>query len=172
MRRAVLVEIDPYEEYGRPSGAHAESLRKSAERRQARLESRSLTEHSAPMVGTLQEREERAKQQQMGRYLKSLTLRKKELLDGPHGEHFARLIKFLDQMDITTAPELIEAVRNSVWLSDTDQATKNEALWLIDSAIMRLRIKEGLSPFDDPLMGEEPNAFLIIRKLLTGVGSI
>jgi hypothetical protein len=165
-------EVDPYAEYGAPSGAYAESLRKSAERREARLFAKAQTEHSAPMVGTPQEREERDKQKQMARYLKSLTVRKQELLQGPHGEHFARLVKFLDQMDITTAPELIEAVKNSVWLSDTDQTAKNDALWLIDSAIIKLRIREGLPPFDDPLWDQPPNAFEIIRHHLTGVGHL
>jgi hypothetical protein len=166
-----MTEIDPYAAYGAPSVAYAESMRKSAERRQARLEHRAQNEHGAPMVGTPQEREERAKQQQMARYLKSITVRKQELLQGRHAEHFRELVKFLEQMDITTAPELIDAVKDSVWLSDTDRATKNDALWLIDSAITKLRIKEGLPPFDDPLMGEDPNAFMIIRKHLTGVGN-
>jgi hypothetical protein len=166
------VEIDPYEEYGRPSAAFVEAQRKASERRQARLESKAQTEHRAPMVGTMQEREERAQQQQWSRYLKWQTTYKKELLDGPHGAHFARLIGFLNQMDLNAAPELVDAVKNSTWLSEADQKTKLDALRLIDRAIIKLREKEGLSPFDDPLMGEEPNAFLIIRKELTGVGHI
>ena len=147
-------------------------MEKAAARREARLIAKSQTEHRAPMVGTMQEREERAKQQQWAAYQKWQTVHKKELLEGPDGEHFAKLIKFLDQLTIDSAPDLIEAVKDLVWLSDANHKTKLEALRLIDHTIIKLREKEGLPIFDDPLMGEEPNAFMKIRKILTGVGNI
>jgi hypothetical protein len=165
-----LVVTDPFEEYGKPTGAYAASLAKTAARREAKLRAKAETEHSAPMVGTPQEREERAKQQQFSRYLKSITLRKLELLEGACAADFEKLIRFLDQMTINTAPALVEAVKNSVWLSEADQKVKEDALWLIDTTIVSLRVKAGLSPFDDPIFEAAPNAFQIIRKVLTGVG--
>ena len=75
-------------------------------------------------------------------------------------------------MTLDSSAELIEAVKTSEWLRDCSQKTRNEALWLIDGAIIKLRTKNGMCPFDDPIMDQPPNAFLIIRKILTGVGDI
>jgi hypothetical protein len=159
-------------DYAKPTGAHAAALEKSAARRLARLEEKALTEHTVPMVGTPQERAERDKQRQLAIYFKGLTLHKKQLMEGPHGEQFKLLIKYLNQMTIADAATLVDAVKDSAWLSTTDQPTKNDALRIIDSTIVGLRINNGMCPFDDPMIGQEPNAFLLIRKILTGVGHL
>lgn len=169
---SVSEEEDGFSEYAKPTGAYAEALAKSAARREKKLIEKSQETHNAPMIGTPQEREERDKQRQWAIYEKTLSLRKAELLAGPSGHHFALLIKFLNQMTLDDAGTLIEGVKNSIWLSDADQTDKNDALWLIDTYIIRLRVKNGMSPFSDPLMEDPPNAFLIIRKTLTGVGHI
>lgn len=104
-------------------------------------------------------------------YEKSITLRRAKLFEGENGEHFKKLNTFLRNLTINDAPKLIEGVENSIWLSSADQKTKEDALWLIDSTIIGLRMKSGLPPFDDPLIGQQPNAFLQIRKTLTGVGN-
>jgi len=108
----------------------------------------------------------------MNLYQKGLVLERKKLLEGPHAEHFQKLCKFLDQMTLNDAGILIDAVKDSVWLSETDQRAKNDALRLIDNTIIKLREEAGLAPFDDSLMGEPPNAYLVIRKILTGVGNL
>jgi hypothetical protein len=41
-----------------------------------------------------------------------------------------------------------------------------EILALVDAAIVRLRERSALTPFDDPLPHEPPNAFQIIKELL------
>lgn len=164
---------DPYSDYGKPTGAYAESLRKSAERRKAKLIAKAQTEHSAPMVGTMAERAERDKQRQWSRYEKWRVAYRKDLMTGPQGDQFTKLVAYLDAMTMESASGLIDAVKSSAWLSAADVKTKYDALSLINDKIIKLRESAGLPPFDDslPFTDETPTAFQVIRKHLLGVGS-
>lgn len=88
-------------------------------------------------------------------------------LSGPHGGGFERLVTFLDQMTLQSASELIELVRAGNW-DAADRDTRFLVLDLVGNAIMRLRERHDLPPFDDPLSwtGAPPNAFLILREHL------
>jgi hypothetical protein len=84
-------------------------------------------------------------------------------LAGPHGGTLQALIAFLTTMKSSSA--LIEHVRAGNWQT-TDADTRFLALHLINAAIIQLREQQGLVPFDDPLPGAPPAAFLVIRELL------
>jgi hypothetical protein len=82
--------------------------------------------------------------------------RKQELaaaLIGPDGEKIKALIAQLDKLTLNTIPELAAFVRANGWPS----AAAN-TLFLVrrmaSESIVRLRERNGLPPFDDPLPGE------------------
>src|SRR5262249_56003932 len=83
-------------------------------------------------------------------------------LAGPHGGALARLVAFLDTMTMESASALVERVRADDWPS-ADDDMRFLALRLVGEAIMRLRERSGLEPFDDPLFDRPPSAFLVLR---------
>jgi hypothetical protein len=85
------------------------------------------------------------------------------LLSGPHGGAAQALLDFLEHME-SDARGLIEHVQSGPW-RDADQDARFLVLVLVDAAIIRLRERDGLIPFDDPL-DEEKSAYLHIRELL------
>jgi hypothetical protein len=87
------------------------------------------------------------------------------LLKGPHGAAAQTLIDFLEHMEVSDAPELIAHVSAGPWRG-VDADARFLILVLVDAAIIHLRERAGLVPFDDPLRDEESNTFLTIRKLL------
>jgi hypothetical protein len=92
------------------------------------------------------------------------------LLSNPHiGDKVDALIKYLKTLGPESAPALIDYIENSEWLRNADADVRQICLGWIDGAIIRVRVQTGRPPFDDGLEDEAPNAFQIIRKLLTGV---
>lgn len=89
------------------------------------------------------------------------------LLSGPHGQAARDLCGFLAGMTLASAGELIEFVRQGPWRS-TDSDTRFEILSLVDAAIIRMREKHELPPFDDaaPFSDEPLTAFQIVRDQL------
>jgi hypothetical protein len=88
-----------------------------------------------------------------------------EMLVAAHGEAACTLLSFLDRMTINQAAELIVLIEQGPWrYANAD--VRFEVLALVDAAIIRLREKQGLVPFDDPLVGEPANVFQIIRESL------
>jgi hypothetical protein len=87
------------------------------------------------------------------------------LLKGPHGAAAQTLIDFLERMELSDAPELIARVSAGPWRG-VDADTRFLILVLVDAAVIHLRERAGLMPFDDRLRDEESNTFLTIRKLL------
>src|SRR5262249_6192321 len=83
-----------------------------------------------------------------------------EALAGKQGERLKRLLQFLETMTLRSAAELIGRARE---FQAVDADLRFQVLHLIDDAIVRLRERHKLLPFDDPLPGQPPNAFLIIR---------
>jgi hypothetical protein len=86
------------------------------------------------------------------------------LLTGPHGAAARALLDFLDRMQPDNEHDLIELVQSGPW-RDADADTRFLILALVDAAIIRLRERDDLVPFDDPIDAEE-STFLIIRKML------
>jgi hypothetical protein len=86
------------------------------------------------------------------------------LLSGPHGGVAQALLDFLEHME-SDEHGLIEHVQSGPW-RDADADARFLVLVLVDAAVIRLRERAGLVPFDDPLHDEESNTFLTIRKLL------
>jgi len=70
----------------------------------------------------------------------------------------------LEDLRIEDGDLLIEMTR--VW-QPADRNTRFLVLHLIDSAMTELRERYLLSPFDDPIFDEPPNAFLLIRDILS-----
>jgi hypothetical protein len=86
-------------------------------------------------------------------------------LAGPHGEALSQLVVFLDQATMVSVVGLTELVRAGDW-GAADPDVRFLVLDLIGNAIMRLRERDGLEPFDDGLPGEPPTTFQIVRELL------
>jgi hypothetical protein len=87
------------------------------------------------------------------------------LVAGPHGDAVGRLFDFLDGMTLDQGAALIELIKGGPWRQAAAD-TRFEVLALIDTAIVGLRTRSGLSPFDDALPGNRPNVFLGIREVL------
>ena len=90
--------------------------------------------------------------------------RKQELLTGPYAEAATKLADFLEHMDIGDANVLVELVESQCWRM-CDDDTRFLVTDLISHAIVYLRERADMEPFDDPIDGET-NAFLTIRELL------
>ena len=85
-------------------------------------------------------------------------------LVGLHRDVLTRLMAQLKAQ--RSARELVNFVAAQDW-SVVDADTRAIALFEINNAIVTLRERRGLPPFDDPLPGAPPNAFQVIRKILT-----
>lgn len=117
------------------------------------------------MVPTALEKAEREKHQQVRLWRAWQREKEAGLLNGPYSARVRALRDFTRTMTIDSAPELVGLVEKATWLRQADKDVRGEVLSLIGNAIIRLREREGLLPFDDPLDGEL-NAFLQIRELL------
>ena len=69
-------------------------------------------------------------------------------------------------MTLDQGAALIELIKGGPWRHAAAE-TRFEVLVLIDTAIVGLRTRCGLPPFDDALPGDRPNVFLHIREVLT-----
>lgn len=92
--------------------------------------------------------------------------RQETLLASPIGREVKGLLTFLRTMTLSSAPALVRLVETASWMRNAEPPTRAELLWLIDRGITRLRVREGLPPFDDALPGEPDSAFLTIREAL------
>jgi hypothetical protein len=87
------------------------------------------------------------------------------LLEGPHADAARSLLAQLNQLTMADSEHLINCVRSGPWVT-ADATVRQTLLAIIDNTIIELRERNGLPPFDDPLPGEPPNAFLTLRELL------
>jgi hypothetical protein len=85
------------------------------------------------------------------------------LLAGPHGPAARELIAFLRTMTLTDGAALVARARD--W-QHADAGSRFEILSLIDGAITAVREERNLVPFDDPLHGDQPSVFLVVREML------
>lgn len=88
------------------------------------------------------------------------------ILRGEHGEQWQALTKIVRSMTLPETVYLPEYIGRQSWLLDAERAVREIALTMIDSAIIRLRIRDGRSPMDDALPGQPPTVFEQIRDLL------
>lgn len=146
--------------------AYSKARDKSAERRLAKLVVKS--EADAPMVASPADKERFEKQELLKRFNKAMTARRKTLLEGHHQHEIKGLFQILDSLTPTSPPALMSYLAKCQWFVNADYSTRHDILWVIDTEIMRFRVRQGLSPFDDGLPDEAPTAFRICRHHLTG----
>jgi predicted component of type VI protein secretion system len=86
----------------------------------------------------------------------------------PHGKPLWKLHATLGHFGIGDARQMREYVQREVdsWLGAQPHDIRYEALRLIDSRIIRIRMNAGLVPFDDPLPGEPDKLFQQFKKML------
>jgi hypothetical protein len=86
-------------------------------------------------------------------------------LAGPHGAKLAALLGFLEGLTLAAVPRTLERVRADAWAA-ADADTRFLVLCLINAAIVRLRERAGLEPFDDPMLDQPPDPMLVLRGVL------
>jgi hypothetical protein len=128
------------------------------------------SEDSAPMVPTKLEKEQRDNTVQFQRYKKAVRAESEALLNSQHGANYRILLAILKRMTPQSSRELIDYVKGARWIAQCDQDQKFTVLSVIDMAIIRLRIRDGRAPFDDPLPDEPDSAFVVIRRIINGQG--
>jgi hypothetical protein len=90
-----------------------------------------------------------------------------QVLAGPHGAMVERLVFILKSLTLESAPLQLAYVRGIDW-SAVDYPTRLVILHEVNTAITRMRERNGLYPFDDGVPGERANVFQVIRGILTG----
>jgi hypothetical protein len=149
--------LNPFEAHGA-----AQLSTKARDKRIAKLVVNS--ERDAPMVPSPSEKAIRETQNQYAQYEKTLRAEKKAFTESGK---FNALLGILDHLSFDSATVLINHVQATDWQQfSVDE--RHTALSIIDGAIMRLRIREGLAPFDDGAPYEPPTVFCIVRHLITG----
>jgi hypothetical protein len=135
---------------------------RAAERRLAKLVVKS--EADAPMVASPSEKAAYERSRQLRHYNKMLTQRRLDLLNGPQGVQIKGLLQLMDTLSPSSAPALMSFLAGCNWFLGCDRGTRQDILSLISIGIARHRVRNGLPPFDDSLIGEPPTAFEIIRS--------
>jgi hypothetical protein len=123
-------------------------------------------EKRAAMKPTAQEQESIDKRRLLRTHSRWRRRQIKEHLARPYWVEFRELAAFLRKMTINDADRLVDFVKRATWLKSGPYAARFCALMLVGDTIARLRIRNGLPPFDDSLPGEEPTAFEKIRDEL------
>lgn len=142
--------------------AFSKAKDRSAEKRLAKLVVQS--ERDAPMVASPADKASYERSQLLRHYNKAMTRRRAELLSGPHGEQIKGLLQILDSLTDSSVGALTSYLAKCQWFLNADWNTRLDILSIINTAIMRFRVRQGLPPIDDPLPGEAPNFFLIARQ--------
>lgn len=106
---------------------------------------------------------------QLAGYRRHKARERDELCNGQYGEHIKAVVAFLKTMTIEDANTLVVKVARAQWLLDSDIDTRHKVLSMIDDAIIKLRIRNGLSPFDDEIGDGTLTAFQLIRLKMLGV---
>jgi hypothetical protein len=88
--------------------------------------------------------------------------KRQELIDKGFGD----VIAFLKNMNLNSAGELVKYVRESMVIKSANKETRADLLSEIDWSIIALREKSGYLAIDDPLPGQRPSAFQLIREYL------
>jgi hypothetical protein len=113
---------------------------------------------------TAQEKQKAEKDRLHELWLIEFDKRKQTLLKGEHAGPARALCSMLDTIGLDDGDLIIEVAQS--WQA-APRSTRFLVLQLIDEALVALRERHLMPPFDDPLWGEEDNVFLRIRRLLT-----
>jgi hypothetical protein len=88
----------------------------------------------------------------------------KAALSGPHAHMVERLLFILKELQPSSQPLLLGYIRGIDWTA-IDEATRRTLLHEISDAIIRLRTRSGLEPFDDGPPGDRLPVFLTIKSI-------
>jgi hypothetical protein len=105
------------------------------------------------------------KQELSKAYRKYRAEKHEKLVTGPYKAAAGELIGFLESMDLESGTDLIVLVERGPW-RNADRDTQYEILNLVNRAIVKLRERNGLCPFDDAL---ESDASLTVFQIIRGV---
>lgn len=112
------------------------------------------------------EAEFRNEQKQLRQWRRWRKEKVQALLNGPHGREISDLVAFLNRMRLSSAPTLIELIEQAAWIRSLSASDRFDLLQVISTSITRLRLRNGLPPFDDALPGHEPKACEQIKELM------
>ncbi|MCA1452170.1 hypothetical protein I6F35_02935 [Bradyrhizobium sp. BRP22] len=126
------------------------------------------SEANAPLVPTVLEKEQRDNSVQFARYKRAVRTESTALLSSEHSANYRILLALLRRLTPQSSHELVDYVKGARWIKACDRDQQFTVLSMMDMAIVRARVHAGLPPFDDALPGEPDNAFLILRKEITG----
>ena len=91
-----------------------------------------------------------------------------EALTGPHRQVLEPLMQLLKNLDLHSSNALVDFIRAHDW-SAIDAQTKLVVLHEINSAITKLRTRNGMAPIDDALWGERATVFQLIRLIIVPI---
>jgi hypothetical protein len=86
-------------------------------------------------------------------------------LTGSHGPMIERLMFILKELSLNSAPLLLAYIRGVDW-STVDADTRFICLHEINVAITRMRERNSMDPFDDPLRGQPESVSRLIKAHL------
>ena len=89
-----------------------------------------------------------------------------QLLSGQFGKEVRGLIGFMRSMTLSSAGALVRTVEQARWIRELSEAERGLVESLIFNGIARLREKNGLPFWDDPLPGEPPKVFDEVQALV------
>lgn len=84
---------------------------------------------------------------------------------GPHRHIIEPLMALLKRLDMQSGKALLDFIRAQNW-SAVDAQTKLVVLHEINTAITKMRERNGRPPIDDALWGERATAFQVIRSIV------
>ena len=124
------------------------------------------SEADAPMKLSPQEQKLADREQLLRRYRAASKSEFADKLKGENGANWRELQIALQATLFDTPCTIINHVMNQQWLKYADLKTRQDALSIIASHLLLMRLENGYPPFDDSLPGEELTAFEIIRDYL------
>jgi hypothetical protein len=89
-------------------------------------------------------------------------------LAGPHRQVLEPLMQLLKNLDPHSSNALLDFIRAQDW-SAIDAQTKLVILHEINTAITKLRTRNGMAPIDDALWGERATVFQLIRLIIVPI---
>lgn len=110
-----------------------------------------------------QEKKIRENQQLSRQFIKWKKERREALRT--NGKEISDLLDLLDTITFSSGPVLVSYLESAEWLRSLERNIKDDLLSAIADAIIKVREKEGLPPFDDALPGEPPKIFEKIKEI-------
>lgn len=88
------------------------------------------------------------------------------ILRQPGGEALRVMLRWVETLGIEDADQLVAEVERANWLRRASPEMRFLALDMIAERIIAIRKKNKLEPFDDPLPGDDDDAFQTIKRLV------